>query len=236
MASLKPVYLVCGDDDPKIDAWRARVRRRAEDENGPGALEAFDGRVDKPEVVAAALMTLTFATGDRYLLVDGVEAWKAGELDPLEGALDGVPEGTVLVLVARGKPLARLVRAVEKAGGEQREYAAPKPWQLPKWAAERAAEEGLNLDSEAAKVLVAAVGTRQQRIAREVERLAILAYPKTQLSAEQVRRLASSEATQQVYDLADALVAGDTAASLRLAERPTRGGGRPRQLVLPNAP
>ncbi len=232
MASLKPAYLVCGDDDPKIDAWRSRVRRRAEDENGPGALETFDGRADKPEIVAAALMTLTFATGDRYLLVDGVEAWKAGELDPLEQALAGIPEGTVLVLVARGKPLARLAKAVAKAGGEQREYAAPKPWELPKWAIERAAEEGLHLDGEAAKALVASVGTRQQRIAREVERLAILAHPKTQLSADQVRRLACSEAPQQVYDLADALVAGDRGASLRLAERLT-GDERPSKLIFP---
>jgi DNA polymerase-3 subunit delta len=221
MAALKPVYLVCGDDDPKIDAWRARVRRRAEEENGPGALEAFDGQADKPETVAAALATLTFAAGDRYLLVDGAEAWKAGDLEPLERALDGIPEGTVLVLVARGKPLARLCKAVDKAGGERREYAAPKPWELPKWAAERAAEEGLRLDQEAAKALVAAVGTRQQRIAREVERLAILAHPKTQLSADQVHRLACSEAPQQVYDLADALVAGDVAVSMRLAERLT---------------
>jgi DNA polymerase-3 subunit delta len=221
MAGLKPVYLVCGDDDPKIDAWRARVRRRAEEENGPGALEQFDGKIDKPEAVAAALATLTFATGDRYLLVDNADAWKAGELDPLEQALAAVPEGTVLVLVARGKPLARLVKAVEQAGGEQRDYAAPKPWELPKWAAERAAEEGLRLDSEAAKALVAAVGTRQQRIAREVERLAVLAHPKTQLSADQVRRLACSDAPQQVYDLADALVAGNRTAVLRLAERLT---------------
>jgi DNA polymerase III subunit delta len=221
MAGLKPVYLVCGDDDPKIDAWRARVRRRAEEENGPGALETFDASTDKPEAVAAALATLTFAAGDRYLLVDGVEAWKAGELEPLEKALEGIPEGTVLVLIARGKPLARLCKAVAKAGGEQREYSAPKPWELPKWAAERAAEEGLRLDSEAAKALVAAVGTRQQRLAREVERLAILAHPHTQLSAEQVRRLAAGEATQQVYDLADALVAGDVEASMRLAEQLT---------------
>src|SRR3954454_12129739 len=233
MAGLKPVYLVCGDDDTKIDSWRARVRRRAEDENGPGALETFDGHTDKPEVVAAALATLTFATGDRYLLVDGVEAWKAGELDPLESAIDGIPEGTVLVLVARGKPLARLCKAVTKAGGEQHSYEAPKPWQLPKWASERAAEEGLHLDQEAAKALVAAVGTRQQRIAREVERLATLAHPHTQLSADQVRRAASGEATQQVYDLADALVAGDLTATMRLAEQLTGGDERPSKLIFP---
>src|SRR3954452_21658127 len=94
MASLEPAYLVCGDDDPKIDAWRARVRRRAEDENGPGALETFDAHTDKPEAVAAARAPRTSAAGARSLVVDGRETWKAGELEPLERALDGIPEGT----------------------------------------------------------------------------------------------------------------------------------------------
>jgi DNA polymerase III subunit delta len=236
MPGLKPAYLISGDDDAKIDAWRARVRHRAEEENGPGGLESFDATSEPPETVATALTTLTFATGgDRYLLADNVEAWKAGDLDQLERELAAIPEGTVLVLIARGKPPAqRLAKAIEKAGGELREYSAPKPWQMPKWAAERAREEGLNLDQEAAKALVATVGTRQQRLAREIERLAILAHPRVQLSAEEVTRLASGEATQQVYDLADALVAGDVPASLGLAERlTTSGDDRPSKLVYP---
>jgi DNA polymerase-3 subunit delta len=233
VAGLKPAYLISGDDDAKIDAWRARVRRRAEDENGPGALETFSAPTDPPEAVAIALTTLTFASGDRYLLADGVEGWKAGDLEPLERELAAVPEGTVLVLIARGKAPARLAKAIEKAGGEHREYAAPKPWHMPKWAAERAREEGLHLDQEAAKALVAVVGTRQQRLSREIERLAILAHPRVQLSADEVTRLAAGDATEQVYDLADALVAGDIPASLGLAERLTSGEERPSKLVYP---
>ena len=53
MPALKPAYLVCGDDDAKIDAWRARVRKRAEQENGPGALELFEATADEPAAVAA---------------------------------------------------------------------------------------------------------------------------------------------------------------------------------------
>jgi DNA polymerase-3 subunit delta len=230
---LKPAYLISGDDDAKIDAWRARVRKRAEDENGPGALEAFTAPADSPEAVAIALTTLTFASGDRYLLADGIEQWKAGDLDPLERELKAISEGTVLVLIARGKPPARVVKAIEKAGGEHREYTAPKPWHMPKWAAERAREEGLHLDQEASKALVAVVGTRQQRLVREIERLAILAHPRTQLSADEVARLAAGEATEQVYDLADALVAGDVSASLALAERLTSAGEPPTKLAWP---
>src|SRR4051812_9281235 len=77
VADLKPVYLVCGDDDAKVDAWRARVRARAESERGPGGLEGFDARQTPPEQVAAALSELTFGTGTRYLLVDDAGAWKA---------------------------------------------------------------------------------------------------------------------------------------------------------------
>jgi DNA polymerase-3 subunit delta len=233
MADLKPVYLVCGDDDAKIDAWRARVRRRAEDENGPGGLESLDGRSSGPDEVAGALATLSFGGGIRYVMVDGVESWKAGDLDPLERALATPAPDTVLVLIARGKPTARLAKAVEKAAGERREYGAPKPWELPKWAAERARDEGLTIDKDAAKLLVERAGPSQQRIAREIERLAIAVHPQTRLDVATVAELASGSDGAQAYDLADAVVAGDLEQTLRLAERLTTAGEPPSRLVWP---
>ena len=233
MSALKPAYLISGDDDPKIDAWRGRVRNRAEEEGGPGALETFDAKINDPDEIAAAMSMLTFGTEARYYLADNVEAWKAGELDPLEKALADPAPDTVLVLIARGKPQQRMVKAVEKAGGEVREYTAPKPWQMPKWAAERAGEIGLRLDQEAAKALVGVVGTRQQRLQREIEKLAIMVHPRTQLSADEVERLAAGDASMQVYDLADAVVGGDVAATMRLAEGLTAGEDRPSRLLYP---
>jgi DNA polymerase-3 subunit delta len=233
MADLKPAYLVCGEDDAKIDVWRARVRRRAEDENGPGGLESLDARVDDPDAVAASLATMTFATGTRYVMVEGVDAWKAGALEPLERELASPPPETVLVLIARGKPPARLAKAVEGAGGELREYAAPKPWELPKWAAERAREEGLRLDNDAARALVGIVGSSQQRLTREIEKLALSVHPETTLTAEQVEELAAGESAGQAYGLADALVAGEREQTFALAERLVEQGDRPGRLVYP---
>ena len=127
MSSLKPAYLVCGDDDAKIDAWRARVRRRAEEERGPGGLETFEAGSSEPDEVALSLAALTFDPGTRYVLVDDVGAWKASQLGPLEAVLADMPPESVLVLIVRGKALKQLCKAVEKADGEVREYAAPKP-------------------------------------------------------------------------------------------------------------
>jgi DNA polymerase-3 subunit delta len=230
---LKPAYLICGDDDAKIDAWRARVHRRADEERGPGGLETFDARLSEPDEVALALAALTFDPGTRYVLVDNAGAWKASQLGPLEAVLADMPPASVLVTIVRGKALKQLCKAVESAGGEVREYAAPKPWELPKWTVERARELGLQMDKEAAKQLVAVVGAGQQRLSRELEKLALAIHPRTNLSAADVDALAARDASPQAYDLGDALVAGDLRASLALAEQLEAHGERAGRLMFP---
>ena len=232
-AELKPAYLVCGDDDAKIDAWRARVRRRAEQERGPGGLETFDARQSDPAEVAGALAMLSFDTSTRYLLVDDAGSWKAGELGPLEEGLAALPPETVLVLIARGKATKQLGKAVESAGGETREYSAPKPWELPKWCVGHARELGLKLDPEAAKELVARVGSSQQRLSRELEKIGIALHPSQNVSAADVERLASTDTAPGAYDLADALVAGDLRSTIALAEQLETHGERPNKLIWP---
>lgn len=233
MADLKPAYLICGDDDAKIDAWRARVRRRAEEERGPGGLEIFDAQSSEPAEVAAALAALTFDPGTRYVLVDDAGAWKAAQLGPLEASLADMPPDTVLVAIVRGKPLKQLGKAIETAGGELREYAAPKPWELPKWTVERGGELGLRVDKEAAKELIALVGQSQQRLSRELEKLALALHPRTDVSTGDVDALAARDSAPQAYDLADALVARDLRATLALAEQLESHGERPGRLVFP---
>jgi len=233
VAELQPVYLVHGDDDARIDEWRSRLRLRAEAEHGPGGLESFHARADSAAAVAASLAALTFATGTRYLFVDGAEAWKAGDLEPLTDALGAMPPDTVLVMLVRGKPLKALVKATQGAGGEVREHAAPKPWEMPKWIAARAEDSGLRLDTEAAKALLVIVGPGQQRLAREIEKIAIAVHPESSASAEDVELLAAGSAVPKVYDLADAVVAGDLEATISLAQELSAQDERPSRFVYP---
>ncbi len=232
MAELKPAYLIHGDDDAKIDEWRTRLRRRAEAEHGPGGLERFDARASTPEQLAGAMAALTFATGTRYFLADDVSTWKAAEIDPLVKAIGSMPPDTVLVLIARGKPLKGLMKAVEEVDGEVREHSAPKPWEMPRWVSARASEQGVQMDSEAAKELVAIVGSGQQRLAREIEKLILGVHPETRITAEDVDELAAGETPPKVYDLADAVVGQDLRRALALAEELSLGES-PSRLVYP---
>ena len=118
VSDLKPAYLVSGDDDAKIDAWRARVRRRAQDEHGPGGIELFDARSSDPAEVAAALAALTFDPGTRYVLVDDAGAWKATALEPLEPARPVLVLGPPANARAPGVDLGVVVAADEVGGLE----------------------------------------------------------------------------------------------------------------------
>jgi DNA polymerase-3 subunit delta len=233
VADLKPAYLVHGDDDAKIDQWRGRLRNRAEAEHGPGGLEHFHAGSATPDEVVASLMALTFATGTRYLLAEEVNTWKPSALEPLVSALGAAPPDTVLVLIARGKAPAPLAKAVKAAGGEVREHAAPKPWELPKWVIARAREHGLQMDPEAARTLVAVAGGGQQRLVREIEKIAIALYPETSADAEAVELLAAGDAAPKIYDLADAVVAGNLERTVTLAEELAAQDERPSRFVYP---
>jgi len=129
MADLKPAYLIHGDDEAKLDAWRARIRKRAGDEDA--SIELMDGERDSGEAVAIAMSSLTFSMGLRYIVVDGIERWKDKDVGNVVDALASPPPDTVVVLIGprqptkKWTPSAKLVKAVQKAGGDVTECAKP---------------------------------------------------------------------------------------------------------------
>jgi DNA polymerase III subunit delta len=233
MAELKSIYLISGEDDAKIDSWRTRLRLRAEKELGPGGLELFDPKTSSPEDVAASLATLTFGEGTRYLLVDDAGAWKAPALEPLLPLLADMPPDLVLVLIVRGKALKALTGPVGKAGGELHHYEAQKPWQMAPWVVEHAKKGGLKVDPDAARTLTGIVGASDKRLAREIEKLAIYVHPASRATTDDVEEVAAGQTVPKVYDLADAVVAGDRQGSVALAEELIAAGEEPARLAFP---
>ena len=219
MAAFKPAYLIHGDDHGRIAERRARLRMLAEQESGAQGIEVFEGERATPEAVVAALNAMTFALGRRFIVVDGVERWKESALDELGTSLAALPEDTTVAFFAREDARAKaptaLHQAVRKAGGDISAEQGLKPWELPKWVAASAREHGLELDADAARALIAHVGERQQRLLRELEKLA-LAVGEGRVKAEQIEELTAPSAERKVWALSDALVAGDEAASTRL--------------------
>ena len=77
------------------------------------------------------------------------------------------------------------------------------------------------------------MGQSQQRLSRELEKIGLALHPGTNVTLADIEELAASDNAPQVYDLADALVAGDLRETLSLAEELESHGERPGRLVFP---
>ena len=220
MPTFKPAYLIHGDDHGRIAERRARLRALAEEASGTQGVEVFEGDAATPEAVANALNSLTFALGRRFIVVDGVERWTDKQLDPLMTALTDIPPDTTVAFFARedGRTKApkRLHDAVNKAGGDIAAEESVKPWELPKWVIARARELNLQMEPDTARALITQVGDRQQRLLRELEKLALYAGPGARVDATMLDELAAPSAEHRAWSLADTIVSGDVQAATAL--------------------
>jgi DNA polymerase-3 subunit delta len=243
---LKPVYLIHGDDHGAVGERRAGLRALAEaGAGGMGSVELLEGEQASPAGVAAALAAMTLSVGRRVLIVDGAERWRPADVEAhLVPALASMAPETTLGIFAREDGKAKvppaLQAAVKKAGGVIGAQMTMKPWELPKWAREQAARLGLSLDAAAARALVEQVGERQQRLLRELEKLALEgeegpagpAGPQTgprAIEAAEIEERSAHSAEHKAYALADALVGADGPAAtlqyLRLRQQGERLAG-----------
>jgi DNA polymerase-3 subunit delta len=237
---MKPAYLIAGTDEAKIARTRGRLRERAEREGGPGALELFeagDGR-RSPDVDAltSSLAAISLIASRRYLLVDGVDAWGKADAERATAVLGQIPPETTVALVAHGKAPAGLAKAVEKAGGEVLTFDVPRERELPKQLVADARQLGFDLEPAAARLLVERLGPRPMRLRTELERLSLWAGDGGKVGVGDLEAMVADTSEEAIWTLADAVVAGDDAETMRVAERLVAQGEALPRIVYSLAP
>jgi DNA polymerase-3 subunit delta len=222
-AEMKPLYLIAGTDEAKIDATRARLRARAEREGGSAALEVFEPGEGKGmpdhEALLAAVPAMSLMGTRRYLLADGVERWRDKQLEPVLAALGELPPDLTLVLICRDKAAAKLAKAVKTASGEVHEFEAPKAREMPSVLVREAQQLGFRLEPAAARLLVERMGSNPLRLRNELERLALWAGEGGEVTGSDLQEMITDTSEAAVWSLSDALVEGNAAAALRIGER-----------------
>jgi DNA polymerase III subunit delta len=227
--AIAPAYLIAGTDESKIDSAVARLRSRAEAEGGPGALEVFappPGSSGGPDAegLAAAVPALSLTSTHRYLLADGVERWSAKQAAPVIAALGDLAGDTTVVLIAREQPPKltapkALAQAVEAAGGEVINYAAPRARDLPRWLVAEATRRGFDLDASAASLLVERLGDGTVRLTTELDRLAVWADEGGSVDRDDLEAMIADTSEEVAWALSDAIVDQNPAAATTAAER-----------------
>ncbi len=194
---------------------------------GEDATEHLHASEASGEDAVAACNSLGLFGGEaRLVVVAGVEAWKAADVEEVETYLESPAPATVLALVGDGvKRDSALGKVVAKAG-QVLHYDVPKR-QLPDWVAEQFARLGAPAERDACRALVEAVGDDVGDLSSEIQKLATWAGGE-QVTRAAVEQLAVGRAETPIFAVTDAWGRRDVAATLRATESLLDRSHRPR--------
>lgn len=234
VASLKPAYLLHGDDHGKLAERRANLRGLAQ--RTGAELEFLEGDKATPAAAANSLAALTLGGERRVVIVDDVQRWKdkdvAAQLAPAMAHLDDLTTIAFFAREEKNKAApASLVEAVKAAGGDIVTVNLPEQRDLSGWVVREAAARQIELDREAADLIATRVGRRPSRLARVLEVLGLGTEPGARLTAPDVAPFVGDDAELVAWPLVDALVAGQEQHALRLMLELVERGESPVRLL-----
>ena len=163
-------------------------------------LSAFDAGGE--DAVAACNALGLFGGGRRLVIVTGVDRWKPADAKAVAAYVASPAPETVLALVGdETKKNSPLAKACAKAGDVLIYDVAKR--RLPDWVVQRFAEREVEIDAEAARVVVELVGEDLDALAAEVDKIATWAGHE-RVGIAQVEALAAGSAEVPGYELTDA--------------------------------
>lgn len=213
---LLPVYLLTGNDRPKIARAVRRLRSRFGDESVD---QLTADTASGADAVAACNALGLFAGGDggRLVVIEGVERWRKADVDEVTAYLADPVPGAVLTLVAgealRSDALGKAVAAV----GRILAYDAPKPRDLPGWVRGQFEARGVSVDQDTARALVEIVGDDLAALATEADKITTWAAGRP-LEPADIEALATPAREATAWALTDAWGERDLPALLAACE------------------
>ena len=186
-----------------------------------GMEELNESLMDAPatDAIIAACETLPFLTDKRLIIVREHPALtgRADADERLISYIPNVPESAILVFLCRGKADARkkLYTAIKKANGIV-SFAPLTDAELNAWIVKTFAGLGKSVTPQTASVLSFTVGSDTALLRLEIEKLAALAGDRDTITEQDVHAVATRSVECTVFEMVDAVVAGQTAKAFGL--------------------
>ena len=178
-----------------------------------GFEELNESLMDSPatDAIIAACETLPFMADKRLVVVREHPALtgRADADDKLIAYIPQVPESTVLVFIAQGKADARkkLYSAIKKINGIVT-FSALTDAELNVWVVKNFSGLGKTCSAQVAALLTFTVGNDTALLRTEIEKLAALTGERDAITEADVQAVATRSVECTVFELVDAVVAG----------------------------
>ncbi|HEY4189194.1 MAG TPA: DNA polymerase III subunit delta [Candidatus Limnocylindrales bacterium] len=228
-----------GDDGFTMDAAVAALGRRLEQESGaaPDRWRTPGAETNAADIAMRVATAPLFGGGTVAVVVDPAPLLRSkAEREALEGAIRTVAPGNALVFLEQGDGGSRrsaalqgLEASVQRAGGDAKEFRAPREGQLAAWIEGRANERSIAMAPGAAKELARRVGgfvregdvdrQRQGALAvAELEKLSLY-RPFDPVTEADVRALVAEVVPDSTWAFLDAVADRKVAVAAPLLDR-----------------
>lgn len=196
-------------------------------EHGDMALERLDGEEAPFERMQEALQSLPFLASKKMVVLRSPSANKQFT-EAAEKLLSDVPETTDVILVEPKLDKRLSYYKFLKKSTDMREFAPLDRNGLARWLAQSAKEQGGQLSLGDATYLVDRVGTNQQSLGHELEKLLLYAPKVTRANIELLTEAAPQST---IFELLEAAFAGNTRRMMQLYEEQRGLKVEPQQII-----
>lgn len=220
--ALAPVYLVTGDElllvNEVVDALRAAAIRCGCEERESHVVE----RGFSWESVAASLASLSLFSAGKLIEIRLPKPTPGDEGSRQIRLLAGRPaDGNTVVIVtpALTRKIAESAWATALAtAGVWVETRLPALAELPRWIGQRFRTAGLRCEPEGLQLLADRVEGNLLAAQQEIDKLALVHTPGTELTVAEIRAAVADGARFDVFQLGDAALSGDVERAVRVLE------------------
>jgi DNA polymerase-3 subunit delta len=175
------------------------------------------GETDVAEIITRA-DTMSFFGNARVVVVRDVQRLPPAAQERLAGYLEHGQPPSTLILVARSLDRRRRLYATLRKVARVQEFEPLDGGAAVAWVSKRAQSMSKRFEPEAARVLVALVGTGLRDLAGEVDKLAAFVGERETIRVEDVEEAAYRGAQVSVFAITDAVGEGDVGRALRVLD------------------
>lgn len=234
---IAPVYLVTGNEAfLRRKALDAIVATVAGDAAADMALERYDAGGGLARAIdAARSLPLFLELGDhpvRVVLVGGFEGGDQADAELLEAYLGNPVGATCLVFETPSMDGRRAAAKLLAAGAVTVQCDPPaKETDVRRWIENSAQARGFEIAPEAVAYLLEMIGMDLQQLHQELGKVEMFAAGGKRLEARDLELLMGRSREHSVFELTDALVAGQAEAALRVLNRLLDDGEEPVKIL-----
>lgn len=211
---LSRFHLIYGEEPYMVRFYKNKLKTMLSNEGDDMNAAFFEGNAVPLEEVASLGSTLPFFAEKRLILMENTDLFKSS--NDVAEILEGFPDTTYVVFVEKTVDKRnRLYKWVQKNGCVT-ECALQQEKDLIPWAARYLKGFGKSISRHTMEYMVSKVGFQMDSIVNELDKLIGYVGEREEIMPEDVDAICSGQVVGKIFDMLDAVIAGENERVFRL--------------------